>query len=159
MRVGDAPCLDEASVTGPACLSEARTGTHVSDLVREVLRTFSGDDTPDISDTFNRARSIEAIVSPSHLVRGLVAALRKPGETGYKIPRGWLYEKISCPNYFGEFLIWTGWAIATWSSAGVVFVLWTLANLLPRALSTHQWYRQKFADYPAQRRAVIPGIL
>lgn len=51
----------------------------VSDLVREVLRTFSGDDRPDLSDTFNRARSIEAIVSPTHLVRGLVAALRRPG--------------------------------------------------------------------------------
>jgi hypothetical protein len=51
----------------------------VSDLVREVLRTFSVNDTPDISDTFNRTRSIEAIVSPTHLVKGLVAALRRPG--------------------------------------------------------------------------------
>jgi hypothetical protein len=50
-----------------------------SDLVREVLRTFAGNDEPDLSDTFNRARSIESIVSPSHLVRGLVAALRRPG--------------------------------------------------------------------------------
>ena len=51
----------------------------VSDLVREVLRTFSGDDAPDVSDTFNRQRSIESIVSPTHLVKGLVAALRRPG--------------------------------------------------------------------------------
>jgi hypothetical protein len=51
----------------------------VSDLVREVLRTFAGTDTPDLSDTFNRARSIETIVSPTHLVRGLVAAVRRPG--------------------------------------------------------------------------------
>ncbi|MEA2247503.1 MAG: hypothetical protein QOH46_2032 [Solirubrobacteraceae bacterium] len=51
----------------------------VSDLVREVLRTFSGDDHPDVSDTFNRARPIETIISPSHLVKGLVAALRRPG--------------------------------------------------------------------------------
>ena len=50
-----------------------------SDLVREVLRTFSTDDAPDLSDTFNRARSIEAIVHPGRLARGLVAALRKPG--------------------------------------------------------------------------------
>jgi flavin-dependent dehydrogenase len=50
-----------------------------SDLVREVLRTFAGRDAPDLSDTFNRARPIEAIVSPSHLVRGLVRALRLPG--------------------------------------------------------------------------------
>ncbi|MGJ8670312.1 MAG: hypothetical protein ACSHXK_12540 [Oceanococcus sp.] len=89
----------------------------------------------------------------------LLAALRKPGETGYKIPRGWLYEKISCPNYLGEFMIWAGWALATWSWAGVVFLLWTLANLLPRALSNHAWYHEKFADYPKERRAVFPGIL
>lgn len=89
----------------------------------------------------------------------MLAALRKPGETGYKIPRGWLYEKVSCPNYLGEFLVWTGWAIATWSWAGVAFLLWTLANLVPRALVNHRWYREKFPDYPANRKAVIPYLL
>jgi len=89
----------------------------------------------------------------------MLAALRQPGETGYRIPRGWLYEKVSCPNYLGEFLIWTGWAIATWSTAGLVFLLWTLSNLLPRALENHRWYRRTFVDYPGQRRAVIPGLL
>lgn len=89
----------------------------------------------------------------------MLAALRKPGETGYKIPRGWLYEKISCPNYLGEFLVWMGWAIATWSLGGLVFVLWTLANLLPRALTNHAWYHEKFPDYPPQRKAVIPYLI
>lgn len=89
----------------------------------------------------------------------MLAALRKPGESGYKIPRGWLYNYISCPNYFGEILIWTGWAIASWSLAGAVFVLWTVANLLPRALSNHRWYRETFEEYPAKRRALIPGLL
>lgn len=89
----------------------------------------------------------------------MLAALRKPGETGYKIPRGWLYERISCPNYFGELLIWTGWSIATWSWAGAAFVLVTAANLVPRAIQNHQWYHEKFADYPRQRKAVIPYLL
>ncbi len=89
----------------------------------------------------------------------MLAALRKPGETGYKIPRGWLYEKISCPNYLGEILVWTGWAIATWSWAGAAFVLVTMANLVPRALQNHRWYHSKFADYPSQRKAVIPYLL
>ena len=89
----------------------------------------------------------------------MLAALRKPGESGYKIPRGWLYEWVSCPNYLGEIMVWCGWALATWSSAGAVFLLWTLANLLPRALSNHQWYRQTFDNYPAHRKAVFPGIL
>ena len=88
----------------------------------------------------------------------MLAALRAPGETGYKIPRGWLYERITCPNYFGEFLIWAGWAIATWSWGGLAFLLWTLANLVPRAITNHRWYQQKFADYPAQRKIVIPYL-
>ncbi|MGH8457169.1 MAG: DUF1295 domain-containing protein [Stenotrophobium sp.] len=89
----------------------------------------------------------------------MLAALRKPGENGYRIPRGWLYEKVSCPNYLGEFTVWIGWAIATWSWGGVAFVLWTLANLVPRALQNHRWYHEKFPDYPPQRKAVIPYIL
>lgn len=88
----------------------------------------------------------------------MLAALRKPGESGYKIPRGWLYEKISCPNYFGEFLVWTGWAVATWSTAGLVFLIWTLANLLPRAMENQRWYHEKFPDYPVERKVVIPYV-
>ncbi|HKY92660.1 MAG TPA: hypothetical protein VJM11_16545 [Nevskiaceae bacterium] len=89
----------------------------------------------------------------------MLAALRKPGETGYKIPRGWLYERVSCPNYLGELTIWIGWTIATWSLGGLAFVLWTAANLVPRALQNHRWYREKFPDYPPERKAVIPGVL
>lgn len=89
----------------------------------------------------------------------MLIALRKPGEGGYKIPRGWLYERLSCPNYFGEFLIWMGWAIATWSRGGAVFMLCTLANLVPRALQNHRWYHETFPGYPANRKAVIPHFL
>lgn len=84
--------------------------------------------------------------------------LRRPGETGYKIPRGGLYRYISCPNYFGEILEWTGWAIATWSLAGLAFALYTFANLAPRARDHHRWYQQKFDDYPKERRALLPFV-
>ncbi len=84
--------------------------------------------------------------------------LRKPGETGYKIPRGGMYRFVSCPNYLGEMLQWIGWAIATWSPAGAAFALYTAANLVPRALKTHRWYEETFEDYP-RRKAVLPGIL
>ncbi|MBN2273706.1 MAG: DUF1295 domain-containing protein [Bacteroidales bacterium] len=85
--------------------------------------------------------------------------LRKPGETGYKIPYGGLYRWISCPNYFGEVLEWTGWAIATWSLPGVSFAIWTLANLVPRALTNHNWYVRHFKEYPKDRKAMIPYVL
>lgn len=41
--------------------------------------------------------------------------LRKPGETGYKIPQGWLFKYISCPNMFGELVEWAGYAILCWN--------------------------------------------
>lgn len=84
--------------------------------------------------------------------------LRKPGETGYKIPRGWLFEIISCPNLFGEVIEWAGFAILTWSLPGVTFFVWTFANLVPRAISHHKWYKEKFPDYPSARKAVFPYL-
>jgi protein-S-isoprenylcysteine O-methyltransferase Ste14 len=85
--------------------------------------------------------------------------LRKPGETGYKIPYGGFYRWVSCPNYFGEIVEWTGFAIAVWSPAAWSFAIWTAANLAPRALSHHRWYRDKFADYPKDRKALIPFVI
>ncbi|MFA5309680.1 MAG: methyltransferase [Dehalococcoidales bacterium] len=84
--------------------------------------------------------------------------LRKPGESGYKISGHRLYRWVSSPNYLGEMTIWVGWALATWSLAGLVFAFWTVANLLPRARANHAWYRRTFPDYPPERKALLPGI-
>lgn len=85
--------------------------------------------------------------------------LRQPGETGYGIPQRGAYRWVSSPNYLGEIVEWTGWAVATWSLAGLAFALYTTANLAPRALANHRWYHDTFADYPAQRRALVPYVL
>ncbi len=85
--------------------------------------------------------------------------LRAPGETGYRIPRGGAFELVTAPNYLGEIVEWTGWAIATWSPAGLAFAAYTFANLAPRAISHHSWYRERFPDYPAGRKAFLPFLL
>ena len=85
--------------------------------------------------------------------------LRAPGESGYKIPSGGLFRFVSCPNYLGEILEWSGFALATWSVAGLSFAAFTLANLLPRALSNHRWYQKTFPEYPEDRRALVPFLL
>jgi protein-S-isoprenylcysteine O-methyltransferase Ste14 len=89
----------------------------------------------------------------------ILRGLRAPGSSAYSIPTGGLYRWVSCPNYFGEILTWTGWAIATWSLPGLAFLLYTVANLGPRALANHRWYRATFADYPAERRALVPFLV
>jgi protein-S-isoprenylcysteine O-methyltransferase Ste14 len=95
----------------------------------------------------------------NHRADATLRGLREPGETGYKIPQGFLYRRISCPNYFGEILEWIGWAIATWSLAGVAFVVFTAGNLVPRALEHHRWYQETFEDYPKERKALLPFVL
>lgn len=84
--------------------------------------------------------------------------LRKPRETGYKIPKGFLFNYISCPNHFSEIIQWSGFALMAWNLPATCFFIWTMANLLPRALKHHKWYKEKFKDYPEKRKAVIPKL-
>lgn len=88
----------------------------------------------------------------------ILLSLRKPGETGYKIPHGSLFKYVSSPNLFGEIVEWTGYAIMTWSVPTASFAIWTAANLIPRGIDHHKWYLQKFPDYPKDRKAVLPKI-
>lgn len=89
----------------------------------------------------------------------ILAGLRAADDSGYRIPRGFLFRYVSCPNYLGEIIEWCGWALMTLSPAALVFAAWTIANLVPRALSHHRWYREEFVDYPEKRKAVIPFLL
>lgn len=88
----------------------------------------------------------------------MLIALRAPGETGYKIPRGFLFNYVSAPNLFGEMVEWAGFALMAWNWPALSFLVWTVANLLPRAVAHHAWYRARFADYPPERKAVVPWV-
>lgn len=95
----------------------------------------------------------------NHQSDNILLALRKPGETGYKIPQGGLFRYVSCPNLLGEIIEWFGFALMIGSPAAWSFALWTFVNLVPRALDHHRWYKQKFADYPIERTAIFPLVL
>lgn len=93
-------------------------------------------------------------VHSDHIIR----SLRKPGESSYRIPTGGLFRWVSNPNYLGEIIQWTGWAVLTWSAAGLAFALFTFCNLAPRAISNHRWYKETFESYPSDRRILVPGL-
>ena len=88
----------------------------------------------------------------------VIRGLRGKGESGYAIPQGGLFRWVSSPNYLGEMIQWAGWAILTWSMAGLAFALFTICNLLPRAISNHRWYLEQFNNYPRSRRILVPGL-
>jgi 3-oxo-5-alpha-steroid 4-dehydrogenase 1 len=88
----------------------------------------------------------------------IIRKLRKPGESGYAVPSGGMFRWVGSPHYFGEIVQWAGWAVMTWSLAGLAFALFTFCNLAPRAISNQRWYRENFPDYPPERRILIPGV-
>lgn len=88
--------------------------------------------------------------------------LRRPGETGYKIPHGGFFEYVSGANFFGEIVEWCGFAVASgFAYPTVAFAVSVVFNLGPRAMQHHRWYNEKFAeDYPQlNRKALIPYLL
>ena len=85
--------------------------------------------------------------------------LRSQNGQDYVIPRGFIFEYISCPHYFGELMEWAGWALMTWSLGGLAFFVFTFANLFPRAVASHKWYKSHFPEYPKKRKAIIPFII
>ncbi|XP_017276492.1 3-oxo-5-alpha-steroid 4-dehydrogenase 1 [Kryptolebias marmoratus] len=89
-----------------------------------------------------------------HILRNL----RKPGETGYKIPRGGMFEYVSGANFLGEITEWAGFALAGQSVHSLAFALFTAVVLCSRAAAHHRWYLTKFEDYPKSRKALIPFV-
>lgn len=89
----------------------------------------------------------------------ILIALRRNSTNGYKVPHGGLFNLISCPNFLGEIVEWAGFALLTWCLPTLSFFVWTMVNLIPRALDHHKWYKKTFADYPSGRKAVFPKIL
>lgn len=79
--------------------------------------------------------------------------------TGRVVPTGGPFNVACCPNLSGEIVEWIGFALLTWSMPGLAFALWTIANLVPRALWRRDWYRESFEGYPKDRAALFPGIL
>ncbi len=85
--------------------------------------------------------------------------LRQRSRSGRVLPSGGPFNLVCCPNLAGEIVEWIGFALLTWSLPGVAFALWTIANLVPRAIWRRDWYRYNFETFPAKRAALVPGVL
>ena len=89
----------------------------------------------------------------------ILLGLRNSERRHYSVPKGGLFRTISCPNYLGEIVEWGGFALMVWSLPALSFFIWTVVNLVPRALDHHRWYKKQFVDYPANRKALIPFLI
>ena len=95
-------------------------------------------------------------IHSDHVIR----TLRKPGDTKHYFPTRGMYRYVTSGNYFGECLEWLGFACLTGSWAGLVFFIWTFANLAPRAKRIQKRYREEFPDAfeKTNPKAILPFI-
>lgn len=84
--------------------------------------------------------------------------LRPAGSTVRKIPHGFLFELVSCPNYTCEILAWVAFSFMTQSIAAFLFALVGGGQMLIWAQQKHRRYRKEFRDYPKGRKILIPFI-
>jgi len=90
------------------------------------------------------------------ILRNLRSKTPDPSAPRYKIPYGGMFKWVSCPQYLGEILSFTGFAIMTWNLGAVFVLAITVGNLAPRAFYTHKWFIKNFDEYPKERKALIP---
>ncbi|KAG8133130.1 hypothetical protein E2320_010942 [Naja naja] len=71
---------------------------------------------------------------------------------------GGMFEYVSGANFFGEIIEWCGFALACNTVESTAFAITTLLVLGSRAYVHHQWYLNKFEDYPRSRKILIPFV-
>ncbi|KAE7996787.1 hypothetical protein FH972_001478 [Carpinus fangiana] len=91
--------------------------------------------------------------------------LRSPdGNGGYQIPRGFLFNIVTCANYTTEIYQWLGFNIATQTVAGYIFLVVAAAIMTNWALAKHRRLKKLFdgkdgrPKYP-RRWVILPPFL
>ena len=90
----------------------------------------------------------------------VIRHLRKPGDTKHYLPKQGMYRYVTSANYLGEITEWLGFAILTWSFAGLLFFWFSCCNLVPRANSIYHKYEEEFPDEFDRKKLkrIIPFI-
>lgn len=96
----------------------------------------------------------------SNLITHLnLASLRKPGSTERRIPYGYGFNLVSCPNYFFESLSWLAVFTVAQNWSALLFLIVGTAQMWVWAVKKHRRYKREFPDYPKNRTVYIPYLL
>ncbi|KAJ2854128.1 3-oxo-5a-steroid 4- dehydrogenase [Coemansia erecta] len=84
--------------------------------------------------------------------------LRPPGTRVRRIPYGYGFDIVSCPNYLFETIAWVAIAAMTRSFAALLFLIVSSGQMYIWAIKKHKQYKREFPDYPKSRKAMLPFI-
>lgn len=82
----------------------------------------------------------------------------------YIIPKGFFFDCISCPNYFGEIIEWLSFIVISSSFGSLVCFVTNVSFLFPRSIQIHEWYKENFKNEfnndkdLSERKAILPFL-
>ena len=85
--------------------------------------------------------------------------LRPAGTKERKIPRGFGFDWVSCPNYFFEIMAWCAISSVTMSWSSWLFTAMGATQMWFWSVKKHRRYKKEFKDYPRERKILIPFVL
>ncbi|KAG4301553.1 hypothetical protein PCK1_002038 [Pneumocystis canis] len=85
--------------------------------------------------------------------------LRPPKSRIRRIPEGFGFNLVSCPNYFFEYTSWLIIAIISRSLSSWIFLTVSGIQMWLWAVKKHRRYIREFQNYPKQRKVMFPYIL
>lgn len=94
------------------------------------------------------------------LVHLYLASLRSSGGTERKIPHGYGFALVTCPNYMYEVISWVGVIITSRDITVVAFIAVGISFMYPWAKDKEAAYRKEFPDkYKKKKYRMLPGLL
>lgn len=84
-----------------------------------------------------------------------LASLRRPGSTERKIPTGYGFGLVTCPNYMFEIIAWIGVILVSRSWTIVLFIFFGALYMRAWAIAKEKAYRQQFGDKYKKHRYVM----
>lgn len=89
-----------------------------------------------------------------------LASLRSSGGTERKIPVGYGFDLVTCPNYMFEVLSWVGVIVASRDWTVAAFIIMGAYQMYAWAKGKERAYRKEFGDkYKKKRYVMLPGLL
>ncbi|KAJ3010706.1 UNVERIFIED_CONTAM: 3-oxo-5a-steroid 4- dehydrogenase [Siphonaria sp. JEL0065] len=96
----------------------------------------------------------------NYVTHSILASLRPPGSRARKIPFGYGFNFVSCPNYTYEILAWISVTLLCGSYGALVFTIVGAVQMYLWAVKKHKRYLKEFgAEYPKNRKILVPFLL
>lgn len=87
-----------------------------------------------------------------------LSSLRPTGSTERRIPYGYGFNHVSCPNYYFESLGWLILSLFSCNWAMALFAVVGIAQMYAWAIKKHKRYLEEFPDYPKNRKPMFPYL-